>query len=838
MSSPKTHRLGAALALAVIASLILPALGEATGHEVHGTILLPSAETSRPQRCFHTIAGDPMQGVAGWVLETTPGMRFELIADDDSGFTDFDLYFYTELPACQDSAGATAFAGPGDEAGTVPDGHRYAIVVLFTGLPPQGFTYKEGAVAALSPDEPPRPGAFEPKVVSQPLYGSQHPSTDPERQEKFIEAVDGTSVYVETWLPAAKDENVPPEKVPTILIATPYVTKGSEEYPGLAEYMNARGFAVAQHHVRGTGESGGCIEQTSDKQIDDGARVIEYLGRDAPWSNGNVGMYGISYDAETQISVAGRGDPSKISYLKAIIPASAVGGQYEYNNRDGVPFDTHGFESNLFYLAISAVPQMTPLHYSYLEKAMCQPEMLTEPLDMSGDMRPFWKVREYRPDAHNIRAATLWVHGFADFNVEPITIAGYFDRLPATTPKKGLFGIWNHAFPSSHSSVAPEWARADWMPMVVAWFDRYLKNIQNGAEDWPAAQVQSSDGTWRSEPDFPSTGGPAGQLALGPHGRLGVTQPSGSTSYTEVRHEFVEDESNRAVFESEPVTAALRITGQPLVDLWIKSSKPDAHVVAELQVIDPDGEPLRYSTTEGLFSPLFGGGALVATYGLRSIRHLDPMPENYFKQEVSRPAPVDTPIQVVVRLLPTDITVPEGHRLRLTIAGTTSIGKQSSPSGVESTIGILHDCDHPSSLRFLMPTPGAPLINVREVGEEGPLAEETRTIGVADGGGIANAAVCGRAPEATALPIPPTPAAPAPPVAPSSPAETPAIDVVAAPTQPEDVQPPPTQPQQSISSASAEDEDEKSNVPLALIAALMAAAIAISIFITRRRRQS
>lgn len=53
--------------------------------------------------------------------------------------------------------------------------------------------------------------------------------------------------------------------------------------------------------MRGTGESGGCLEQTAQNQIDDGGRVIEYLGRDAPWSNGRVGMYGASYDAETQI---------------------------------------------------------------------------------------------------------------------------------------------------------------------------------------------------------------------------------------------------------------------------------------------------------------------------------------------------------------------------------------------------------------------------------------------------------------------------------------------------------------------------------------------------------
>ena len=98
---------------------------------------------------------------------------------------------------------------------------------------------------------------------------------------------------------------------------TPYVTEGVERYTdrnleNVISYFTARGFAVAQGDVRGTGESGGCLEQTSTNQIDDGARFVEYLGKDAPWSNGSVGMYGISYDGETQISTAGLGDPADV----------------------------------------------------------------------------------------------------------------------------------------------------------------------------------------------------------------------------------------------------------------------------------------------------------------------------------------------------------------------------------------------------------------------------------------------------------------------------------------------------------------------------------------------
>ena len=71
--------------------------------------------------------------------------------------------------------------------------------------------------------------------------------------------------------------------------------------------------------------------------LDVGA-ALDVLDVDAPWADGNVGMYGKSYDGETQVSVAGLGDPEKTKYLKAIVPIASVAGQYEYSNMDGVPF--------------------------------------------------------------------------------------------------------------------------------------------------------------------------------------------------------------------------------------------------------------------------------------------------------------------------------------------------------------------------------------------------------------------------------------------------------------------------------------------------------------------
>jgi hypothetical protein len=60
---------------------------------------------------------------------------------------------------------------------------------------------------------------------------------------------------------------------------------------------------------------------------------------------------------------------------------------------------------------------------------------------------------------------------------------------------------------------------------------------------------------------------------------------------------------------------------------------------------------------------------------------------------------------------------------------------------------VLAGCEHPSALRFLMPRPDAPLLNVREADEGAqPLASKPAAAGVRDGGGLATAPLCGQAP--------------------------------------------------------------------------------------------
>ena len=599
------------------------------------------------------------------------------------------------------------------------------------------------APAAHAASAPDAGTPWEPAPASRPVFGTKPPADDPARQRKVVEAGDGVDLYVETWLPAARDGRTPPERVPTVLIATPYVQQDTERYTtrnraSVVQWFTQRGYAVAQHHIRGTGESGGCLEQTAEHQIDDVARIIEYLGRDAPWADGNVGMYGISYDGETQVSTAGRGDPAKTRYLKAIVPAETVAGQYEYSNRDGVPFAGMATLSNAGYLATTSISAQDgspdPVHLS--QKAACVPELFAGGADPSGDMTAFWRVREYRPDVGNIRAATLWLHGFADFNVQAVAVAGYFDRMPATTPRAGIFGHWEHNYPDNHNGVAPAWARFDHLDMVTAWYDRWLKGVDTGVERWPAVQVQGSDGQWRVEPDFPATGGPVGQLALGPDGLLGGAAP-GAATFGDAGQPGA-----AATFETPKLGAPLHLVGEAVADLWLAGSASDAHLVARLDALGADGNPLVH---EG------ANDETVSTYGYRSLRHLDPMPDRYFVQAAGKPAPAGESVRVHLRFLPTDIVVPAGGALRLTLGGDVSGPRGVLPSGANATLELAADCAKPSVLRFLMARPAAPLLDVRETDQRSAaLTGGPAPARVVDGGGLASAPVCGRGPERVA----------------------------------------------------------------------------------------
>jgi predicted acyl esterase len=606
---------------------------------------------------------------------------------------------------------------------------------------------------------------FVPAPVSRAVYGIGAPKTH------IVRAADGADLFVETWLPSARNGHRPPARVPVVLLYSAGSVPGVPRI--LVSQLVPYGYAVAQAHVRGTGGSGGCFDYLGRVEQDDGAHIVEYLGRDAAFSNGNVGMAGISYDGGTQVAVATSPDRARVQYLKAIIPAAPAASLYAAEFADGVarwPFPEAALAVYEGQVSLAGTAQAAPARLP--ERPGCIPQQVMGTIAGDGGLTPYFRDREHRFDADKITAATLYVHGTSDTRVVSSVGLGFFDRLPTTTPRAAVVGVWNHEYPDDHApsrnaaSPSDTWERADWPSMVVAWFDRWLKGLDTGVEHWPVVQVQDTEGQWRAEDNWPHPSGPPGQLAVGPAGRLGVARPSGATTFTDG---FIELDpgghlpGTALVFETPPLRGVLELAGAVVLDAWVVLDRPDAQLVARLEALDRDGNRTIPEAT---------------TNGARSLRHLAPLEHELFVQPHGAAPAVGTPIPVQVRFNPHDLVVPEGGRLRLTLAGNvhdawdgfeyltmlaeatvesrlgvdvphvrhTVVHGPYEPSLSFTQVSVLHDCAHPTVLRFTMPDAERDLLNVREDDEHVDELPDNPAGGDAlrDGGGVASQPICGR----------------------------------------------------------------------------------------------
>jgi predicted acyl esterase len=579
------------------------------------------------------------------------------------------------------------------------------------------------AVAARAADGGgrPAPRPFTVPLSSPALYGIA-----PETNKHTLVTADGTKLFIETWLPAPKNGNVPPARIPTILVITPYVQEGTLESLSTRDAMVARGYAYSQLHVRGTGQSTGCIQMYSRTEADDGALAIEWVaggpGR-SPWGNGVVGGYGVSYPGGTILNAAARGDATKTKYLKAVLAGAPAVSLYE----SAWTFD--GVESLIIpqtyygqYMTTTSLPPGSengePAQYAeqYSQKPQCYPDHVAAGLDHSGDFTPYFQDREMRDAVGNIKAAVFTFHGHADVvpyhGVPPIVQVGLFDRLPRSTPKFGIFGEFAHENPSSNARGPKTYQRrGDFLNMEIAWFDHYLKGIDGGVGSWGTAQVQGTDGKWRVVDDWPRGSGDATRrMSLGA-GLIGAKRADlgGTTSYLEVGFETTRGTvpGTTAVFDTGRMAAPLELTGAPQLDLWLRLTSPDSHIAARLDAFDAAGNPIVTGST----------------YALRSARHLEPFTDGRFTQAAGAPAPTGEPFRTTLRFQPTDIVVPVGGHLRLTVAGSLIVNPglgqiddldpvripetlflgPSEPSGTTGEVTILHDRDHDSVLRFETP---------------------------------------------------------------------------------------------------------------------------------------
>lgn len=289
--------------------------------------------------------------------------------------------------------------------------------------------------------------------------------------------------------------------------------------PGEAVPVNfllENGYAVAIFNVRGTGNSGGCFDWFGAREQRDQYQLVEWLGTRS-WSNGNVGMMGLSYHGTTPWEAAIQNPP----HLKTIIPSGIVSDPYLFSHTpQGATFATTGLFDTNFTVRVTLTPPINgPVQHYTLEHIpvtadrLC-PEVLkfvTEDSKGSAtDLRDeaFWRERRLMDRFPGIEASVFLVDGFQDHYLSGHQVqANEVWNSLKKAPKRMLVGQWAHSFPN-FGTYNPKWTVPDWNERVLGWLDYWLKGIgdappREGIVDYQEGAYEDQETPLASKLDTP-----------------------------------------------------------------------------------------------------------------------------------------------------------------------------------------------------------------------------------------------------------------------------------------------------------------------------------------------
>jgi len=418
----------------------------------------------------------------------------------------------------------------------------------------------------------------------------------------WIPMKDGIRLAVTLYMPNGGKAG---EKFPAVLEYHPYRKDdgtAQRDYE-LYSYFVRRGYVCARVDIRGFGNSEGVPtdREYSEQEQLDGLQIISWLAHQ-PWSNGNVGMMGISWSGFNSLQMAMRHAPE----LKAIIAVDATAELFH----DDVHYMDGMAHVDEFELNMDMAPGMTGAPDYTLDEKVLGPRFDAPPWSLlylkHQHDGPFWRspVRPYS----EIRIPCFIIGGLLDGYRDSIT-----DMLQQTkAPLKAIVGPWNHTFP--HDAVpGPE---IEWRAEAVRWWDYWLKGRDTGVlndprlviyvQHWhpPNPNLQNVPGEWRREDSWPPRDVRDTVFFPQPNHTLQNTAPA--TEVHQLKYvpsigveagfwwgELLSDprpvDAFSLVYDSAPLREDVAILGRPRALLKASATAPLADWFARLSDVAPDG---------------------------------------------------------------------------------------------------------------------------------------------------------------------------------------------------------------------------------------------------------
>ena len=546
---------------------------------------------------------------------------------------------------------------------------------------------------------------------------------------------DGVVLRADVWRPDK------PGRFPVLLTRTPY----DKTHPRISLSASLDPRRVVPHDyvmvfqdTRGRFASDGNPNDFSRTNVEDGYDTVEWAAN-LPYSDGNVGMFGISFMALTQWTAA----LSRPPHLRTIVPQQFGDDRLQYPGR------SIGLAFNLSWVINQSIDTLT-------KRADCG-EDVRSLMDEAGaalnDLRTACEAVPLRgglPFIHEVSPLyDAWLDVYVaakrprglisrvtEVDLPVLNIGGWYDpwcrnatdnfaasqqenaSKTSLNVQKLMVGPWGHgqfedyqgdlSFGMSSSGLA-----AGIESLQIRWFDRWLKGIDQGIDSGPPVRLfVMGSNRWRDEHEWPLARTVWTNYYLHSAGRANTSSGDGTLDPTpptdELPDVFVNDPRNPVptvgaasvgmlevngprdqarvgsrsdvlIYTTASLTEDVEVTGPISATLFAATDARDTDWILKLVDVHPDGR--AFNLTDGVIRARFRNGI----------------------EELLQPGQV---YEYHLDLQVTSNVFKRGHRIRIQISSTDFPRLHRNPNTgdplledaalVPALQTVRHDAQHPS----------------------------------------------------------------------------------------------------------------------------------------------